>query len=74
MRGLVIVNSCPKPRICAGLQEHFDGGQVAFVNRHVEGRVIIDSTLIRVSLELEKELDDFESIASSGRPGLGTAA
>ena len=70
----VVVNSSPKPRICAGLKEDFDGRQVAFANRHMQGRVIIDSALIRVSVEREKNLDDLESIASSGRSWLGTAA
>jgi hypothetical protein len=40
----------------------------------MQGRVIIDSALIRVSVEREKKLDDFESIASSRRSWLGTAA
>src|SRR6266478_953636 len=70
----VVVNSSSKPRICARLKEDFDGRQVAFANRHMQGRVIIDSALIRVSVEREKKLDDFESIASSGRTCLGVAA
>ena len=64
-----MVDAGTKARIGAGLEEQFDGRQIAFGHSHVQRGMVVDAALIRIGLEGKQEFQDVDAIRPSARQG-----
>jgi len=68
-RRVTVVYPRAERRISAGLQQQLDGRAIAFGDRHVERRVVVDAALVRIGAALEEQREDLEHVRPRLRAG-----
>ena len=66
-RRFTIVDSRTQPRVGACLQKEFHGLKVALTHRHMQRREVVNTALIGISLERQKQSQYLKHIRASVR-------
>ena len=72
-RRFVVVDARAELRVGAGIEQNLRGKQVAFGDRHVKRRVVVDAALIRIGPVRQQQPQDLVDVRRFVAPGTSRA-